>query len=94
MKPLEAFYAVHSSYILCLEPPLLGLYNIYMSTAAIDNRAAISEIKRLYATGVITRRQAQTLAAPVITLINEHGEEVARKWGKKHAPQTFIGLMR
>ena len=61
---------------------------------AVANREAIAQIKSLYIRGRITREVAEALAEPVINRINKRQAEVAAKWGKKHYPMTFIGLMR
>ncbi len=61
---------------------------------ATSNRTRIADIKLRYLTGEITREEAKVEAEPIIQLINEQGAQIAKKWGKKYAPQTFIGLMR
>ena len=61
---------------------------------AAKNREAISNIKRRYLLGEITREAAKVEAEPVIRRINEHGARIAQKWNKKYTEQTFIGLMR
>lgn len=61
---------------------------------AARNRQLIQDIKKRYLLGEISRDLAITEAAPVIQAINQRGAEVAKKWGKRYAPQTFIGLMR
>ncbi len=61
---------------------------------AVDNRAAIAEIKRLYDLGVINRVKAQQLAQPVLDRINARGAEIAKKRGQKPYKLDFISAMR
>jgi hypothetical protein len=61
---------------------------------AVANREAIQDIKRRYLRAEITREQAKLEAAPIIERINKRGAEISKKWGRRYAPQTFIGLMR
>jgi hypothetical protein len=61
---------------------------------AVANREVIEHIKNLYLRGKISREVAEALATPVLERVNKRQSEIARKWGKKHCPTTFIGLMR
>jgi hypothetical protein len=61
---------------------------------AVSNRVQIFDIKQRYLSGQITREQAKLEAAPIIERINKRGAEIAKKWHRSYAPQSFIGLMR
>ncbi len=61
---------------------------------ATSNREKIADIKRRYALGLITRKQAKIEAEPVISRINKKGQEIALKHKVKYYPVDFVNLMR
>lgn len=64
-------------------------------TSAIDNRTAIADIRKRYATGEISREEAKQLAQPVLDSINLKQAEIAKKYGKKnYSKMDFISLIR
>lgn len=64
-------------------------------TTAIDNRTAIADIKRRYATGEIDRDIARALAEPILRRVNGRQQEIAKKHGRKNYPKLdFINAMR
>ncbi len=65
-----------------------------VSNEAVSNREMITDIKRRYALGIITREQAKIEAKPVIRLINKKGQEIALKHKVKYYPVEFVNLMR
>lgn len=66
-----------------------------ISDEAIENRAALAEIKRLYCHNEITREQAKVLAAPIIKRINKKSREIANKYGdKNYMIIDFVSVMR
>lgn len=61
---------------------------------AIRNRKEIEQIKLSLGAGVLSYDEAKEQAQPIIDRINKRGREIAKKYGKKHYPITFIELMR
>ena len=66
-----------------------------ISDEAINNRATLAEIKRMYYSNEITREQAKELAAPILTRINKKAAEIAKKHNEKTYPIIdFVTAMR
>lgn len=67
---------------------------------AANNRNDISEIKRRYTNGDITREEAKALAQPILDRINEatviKTKELNKKYGVKRKPVflDFVNAMR
>lgn len=57
-------------------------------------RNKIQDIKTRLNCGYIDYDQAQKEAQPFIDKMNELGEQVAKKFGKKFSKFTFVSLMR
>jgi hypothetical protein len=65
-----------------------------VSNEALDNHKVISDIKRRYTLGLITREQAKLEALPVIRRINNKSQQIAKKHKVKYYPVDFVNLMR
>lgn len=65
-----------------------------MQPAAIKNREELYKIRAALVSGAITYDQAKLLAAPILIAVNARGKEIAKKYGKRHTPVTFAGVMR
>ena len=65
-----------------------------MKDQAINNRRALNHIRNALALGWITYNEAQEMAEPFLKNINEKGEEIAKKYGRKYNKITFIEVMR
>lgn len=61
---------------------------------AKQNRQDIEEIKIALACGFISYEEARVEAKPILDKINKKGREIAKKYGKKYYPITFIEVMR
>lgn len=61
---------------------------------SVKNREEIQTIKMELACGFITYDEAKKKAKPVLDRINAKGMEIAKKYGRKHYPITFVEVMR
>lgn len=57
-------------------------------------RENLYRIKMLLVTGNITYEQAKEEAKPFIDELNEKGQEIAKKYGRKFVKTTFSQQMR
>ena len=66
-----------------------------ISDEAVNNRATLAEIKRMYVSAEITREQAKELAAPIIKRVNMRAKEIATLHNQTSYPVIdFISAMR
>ena len=63
-------------------------------TRAKYNLEAVASIKARLNMGVITYDQAKEELLPIINKMNEVGQAIAKKYGKKYKPFTVTGLLR
>lgn len=75
-----------------------GIYNkrkdYKMEKEAKQNREDILEIKTALALGYISYDEAKREAGPILEKINLRGKNIAKKYGKKFYPITFMEIMR
>lgn len=61
----------------------------------MENRAKIENIRGQYLQGHITYEEAKTLVEDILLDINNKGQKIAKKFGKKnYKPLTFAYVFR
>ncbi len=61
---------------------------------AENNRMAIQDIRSRLLFGRINYEQAKEEARPIVARINDKGQQIAKKYGRRFHPIRFEGLMR
>ena len=60
----------------------------------MNYKILLNDIKIKLQLGIINYDEAKKEAEPIITEMNKKGKEIAKKFGKKFKPFTFVSLMR
>lgn len=65
-----------------------------MKTEDRENYEKLMEVKVRLGAGLITYKEAQAEAAPLLEAMNAKGREIAKKYGMKYREITFKHFMR
>lgn len=60
----------------------------------MEFRSNIQFIRSQYLKGIITLDEAKASVQPMLDIMNEKAEKIAKSYGKKHRPLTFGYVFR